>query len=96
MTTITQDIADFMTSRYGKPIVSNSSIQLLMKQSQSAIDIIADTFYLTDREKYLLMDCGVGEGIFFAGLKRAAIQVVASYDEDKIITTYHSPEISCK
>ncbi len=58
-----------------------------MKQSQSAIDIIADTFYLTDREKYLLMDCGVGEGIFFAGLKRAAIQVVASYDEDKIITT---------
>lgn len=87
LTTITQDIADFMTSRYGKPIVSNSSIQLLMKQSQSAIDIIADTFYLTDREKYLLMDCGVGEGIFFAGLKRAAIQVVASYDEDKIITT---------
>jgi len=67
LTTITQDIADFMTSRYGKPIVSNSSIQLLMKQSQSAIDIIADTFYLTDREKYLLMDCGVGEGIFFAG-----------------------------
>lgn len=87
LTTITQDIADFMASRYGKPIVTNSSIQLLMKQSQSAIDIIADTFYLTDREKYLLMDCGVGEGIFFAGLKRAAIQVVASYDEDKIITT---------
>ena len=58
-----------------------------MKQSQSAIDTIADTFYLTDREKYLLMDCGVGEGIFFAGLKRAAIQVVASYNEDKIITT---------
>ncbi len=87
LTTITQDISDFMSSKYGKPIVSNSSIQLLMKQSQSAIDVIADTFYLTDREKYLLMDCGVGEGIFFAGLKRAAIQVVASYDEDKLITT---------
>lgn len=87
LTTITQDISDFMSSKYGKPIVSNSSIQLLMKQSQSAIDVIADTFYLTDREKYLLMDCGVGEGIFFAGLKRAAIQVIASYDEDKIITT---------
>ncbi|MEA2006770.1 MAG: DUF87 domain-containing protein [Patescibacteria group bacterium] len=87
LSTITQDISDFMASKYGKPIVSNSSIQLLMKQSQSAIDVIADTFYLTDREKYLLMDCGVGEGIFFAGLKRAAIQVVASYGEDKIITT---------
>ncbi|MEA1925833.1 MAG: ATP-binding protein [Patescibacteria group bacterium] len=87
LTTITQDITDFMMSRYGKPIVSNSSIQILMKQSQSAIDVVADTFYLTDREKYLLLDCGVGEGIFFAGLKRAAIQVVASYDEDKIITT---------
>lgn len=87
LTTITQDISDFMSSKYGKPIVSNSSIQMLMKQSQSAIDVIADTFYLTDREKYLLMDCGVGEGIFFAGLKRAAIQVIASYDEDKIITT---------
>ncbi len=87
LTTITQDISDFMASKHGKPIVSNSSIQLLMKQSQSAIDIIADTFYLTDREKYLLMDCGVGEGIFFAGLKRAMIQVVASYNEDKIITT---------
>ncbi len=87
LTTITQDISDFMSSKYGKPIVSNSSIQMLMKQSQSAIDVIADTFYLTDREKYLLMDCDVGEGIFFAGLKRAAIQVIASYDEDKIITT---------
>ncbi len=87
LTTITQDIGDFMTSKYGKPIVNNSSIQLLMKQSQAAIDTIADTFYLTDREKYLLMECDVGEGIFFAGTKRAAIQVVASYNEDKIITT---------
>ena len=67
LTTITQDITDFMASKYGKPIVSNSSIQMLMKQSQSAIDIISDTFYLTDREKYLLLDCNVGEGIFFAG-----------------------------
>ncbi len=87
LTTITQDIADFMSSKQGKAIVSNSSIQLLMKQSQSSIDVIADTFYLTDQEKYLLMECGVGEGIFFAGNKRAAIQVVASYNENKIITT---------
>ena len=87
LTTITQDISDFMNSRYGKPIVSNSSIQLLMRQSQSSIDMIADTFYLTEREKYLLLESKVGEGIFFAGTKRAAIQVVASYNEDKIVTT---------
>jgi conjugal transfer ATP-binding protein TraC len=87
LTTITQDISDFMSSRYGKPIVSNSSIQILMRQSQSSIDVITDTFYLTEREKYLLLESKVGEGIFFAGTKRAAIQVVASYNEDKIVTT---------
>ncbi|MFW5884890.1 MAG: VirB4-like conjugal transfer ATPase, CD1110 family [Patescibacteria group bacterium] len=87
LATITQDISDFMNSRYGKSIVSNSSLQLLMKQSKSSIDVVADTFYLTEREKYFLMETKVGEGIFFAGNKRAAIQVVASYNEDKIITT---------
>ncbi len=87
LTTITQDISDFMASKYGKPIISNSSIQFLMRQSQSSIDVIADTFYLTDREKYILLECNVGEGIFFAGLKRALIRVIASYNEDKIITT---------
>lgn len=87
LTTITQDISDFMASKRGKAIVSNSSLQLLMRQSQSSIDVVADTFYLTDQEKYLLMDCNVGEGIFFAGAKRAAIQVVASYNEHKIVTT---------
>jgi type IV secretory pathway VirB4 component len=87
LSTITQDISDFMNSRYGKSIVSNSSLQLLMKQSKSSIDVVADTFYLTEREKYFLMETKVGEGIFFAGNKRAAIQVVASYNEDKIITT---------
>ncbi len=87
LTTITQDISDFMNSRYGKPIVSNSSLQLLMRQSQSCIDVITDTFYLTDREKYLLLESRVGEGIFFAGNKRAAIQVVSSYNEDRLVTT---------
>ena len=96
LTTITQDISDFMSSKYGKPIVSNSSMQLLMKQSQSSIDVIADTFYLTDREKYLLMNSGVGEGIFFAGTKRAAIQVVASYNEDKIVTTDPAQRLEMK
>ncbi len=96
LTTITQDISDFMSSRYGKPIVSNSSLQFLMRQSQSSIDFLADTFYLTDREKYLLLGCEVGEGIFFAGLKRAAIQVVASYNEDKIITTDPAQRLEMK
>ena len=87
LTTITQDINDFMNSKRGQAIVSNSSIQLLMKQSQSTIDIVANTFYLTDQEKYFLQECSVGEGIFFAGSKRAAILVVASHNEQKIITT---------
>lgn len=96
LTTITQDISDFMSSKYGKPIVSNSSMQLLMKQSQSSIDVVADTFYLTEREKYLLMNSGVGEGIFFAGSKRAAIQVVASYNEDRLVTTNPEQRLEMK
>ena len=87
LTTITQDIADFMESKYGKPIVSNSSLQILMKQSPATIDIIQQTFDLTEQEKYRLLESNVGEGIFFAGAKRAAIQVVASYGEDQIITS---------
>ncbi len=87
LTTITQDISDFMASRYGKPIVTNSSLQLLLKQSPSSVDVIAETFYLTDHEKFLLLESNVGEGIFFAGLKHAAIKVIASYSEDQIITS---------
>ncbi len=87
LTTITQDITDFFASRYGKPIVTNSSLLLLMKQSPASIDIISDTFYLTDEERFLLLESNVGEGIFFAGLKRAAIKIIASYSEDQIITT---------
>lgn len=87
LTTITQDVADFMASPYGKPIVTNSSIQLLLKQSPAAIGIVAETFFLTEGEKYLLLESDVGEGIFFAGLKHAAIKIYASYVEDQIITT---------
>ncbi len=87
LTTITQDVNDFLSSRYGKPIVTNSSIQLLLKQSPAAIDTVAETFYLTDQEKFLLLESNVGEGIFFAGTRHVAIQVVASYSEDQIITT---------
>jgi hypothetical protein len=87
LTTITQDIADFMASRYGKPIVTNSSMQLLLKQSPASVDLIAETFYLTDHEKFLLLESNVGEGIFFAGTKHVAIKVIASYSEDQIITS---------
>lgn len=90
LTTITQDIPDFMESAYGKPIITNSSIQILFKQSPATIDLVQKTFNLTDEEKYLLLQADVGEGIFFAGLKHAAIKVVASYTEDQIVTS--SPE----
>jgi len=90
VTTITQDVSDFMRSDYGKPIITNSSIQLLLKQSPATIDLIQQTFTLTDQEKFLLLETPVGEGIFFAGQKHVAIRIVASYTEDQIITT--SPE----
>ncbi|MBI2607447.1 MAG: ATP-binding protein [Candidatus Doudnabacteria bacterium] len=87
VTTITQDVSDFLQSPFGKPIVTNSSIQLLMKQSPAAIDLVAETFFLTEGEKYLLLESDIGEGIFFAGLKHVAIKIIASYMEDQIITT---------
>ena len=87
VTTITQDVNDFLTSPYGQAIVTNSSLQLLLKQSPASIDLIQKTFVLTEGEKYLLLECGVGEGIFFAGKRHAAIKVVASYTEDQLITS---------
>lgn len=87
VTTITQDVNDFLRSPYGQAIVTNSSLQLLLKQSPASIEMIQKTFSLTEGEKYLLMECGVGEGIFFAGPRHAAIKVVASYTEDQLITT---------
>jgi len=87
VTTITQDITDFLNSSNGKPIITNSALRLLMKQSPAAIDSLQETFYLTEEEKFLLLESAIGEGIFFAGNKRAAIKVVASYSEDQIITS---------
>ncbi|MFH1890241.1 MAG: ATP-binding protein [Candidatus Kuenenbacteria bacterium] len=87
LTTITQDVNDFLNSSYGKAIVTNSAIQLLLRQSTAAIDLVAKTFMLTQGERYLLLESGVGEGIFFAGSKHVAIKVVASYTEDQIITS---------
>ncbi len=87
MTTITQDVNDFLNSPYGVPILNNSSLQLLMKQSSASIEVLAKTFGLTSGEKHLILSSSVGEGIFFAGNKRVAIQIVASYTEDQIITS---------
>lgn len=96
LATITQDVEDFLKSPYGLPIITNSSIQLLLKQSPSSIDIVAKTFNLTDEEKYLLLESDVGEGIFFAGLKHVAIKVISSYTEDQIITSSPSQVLDMK
>jgi len=87
VTTITQDVNDFLRNAYGQAIVTNSSLQLLLKQSPAGVDVVAETFNLTSSERYLLLEAAVGEGIFFAGNKHAAIKVVASYVEDQLITT---------
>ncbi len=87
ITTITQDVEDFLHNDYGKAIVSNASIQFLMKQSSSSVPVLAETFYLSDGEKQLLMASDVGEGIFFAGSNHVALRVVASDEEHDVITT---------
>lgn len=87
VTTITQDVNDFLTFVKGESIVNNSSIKLLLKQSPAAINLVKKTFLLTEGEKYLLLECGIGEGIFFAGDRHVAIKVIASYSEDQLITS---------
>lgn len=94
--TITQDVGDFLKSPYGLPIITNSSIQILLKQSPTTIDELQKTFNLTDEEKYLLLESDVGEGIFFAGLKHVAIKNIASYTEDQIITSDPSQVLAIK
>lgn len=87
LTTITQDIEDFLSTDYGKAIITNSSIQILLKQSPAAIEKVSETFYLSEGEKHLLLAADVGEGLFFAGPNHVAMKVIASPDEHKIITT---------
>ena len=87
VTTITQDVEDFINSPYGRPIITNSSLQFLLKQSPAMIELIAKTFNLSEAEKGLLLEAEIGEGLFFAGLKHVAIHVIPSYFEDRIITT---------
>lgn len=87
LTTITQDVEDFLAQDIGKAVVTNSAMRLLLKQSPAAIDRIAETFYLSQGEKQLLLAAAVGEGILFAGPHHAPIKVVASNDEYKFVTT---------
>lgn len=87
LTTITQDVDDFLDSPYGRAIVNNSSMQMLLKQSPAAVDKIQKVFYLTEGEKQFLMSAGIGQGLFFAGPNHVAMQVVASEEEHKLITT---------
>lgn len=87
VTTITQDVEDFLHNDYGKAIVTNASIQFLMKQSTASIPVLAETFYLSQGERQLLVTTDIGEGIFFAGQNHVALRVVASDEEHEVITT---------
>lgn len=87
LTTITQDVEDFMSSKMGRAIVANSSMQLLLKQSSSAVDVLSDVFKLTDEEKKRLANFPIGQGLFFAGQNHVHIQIVASETEQDLITT---------
>lgn len=87
MTIISQDVEDFLENKWGKPIVSNSSMQLLLKQSSSSVEKVAEVFNLTEQEKLILLSVNVGEGLFFAGQNHVLIRVIASYTENRIITS---------
>ncbi len=87
LTTITQDVEDFMSSKMGRAIVANSSMQLLLKQSSSAVDVLSDVFKLTEEEKKRLSNFPVGQGLFFAGQNHVHIQIIASDTEERLITT---------
>jgi conjugal transfer ATP-binding protein TraC len=87
LTTVTQDVEDFMSSKMGRAIVANSSMQLLLKQSSSAVDVLSDVFKLTEEEKKRLANFPVGQGLFFAGQNHVHLQIIASPTEQALITT---------
>jgi conjugal transfer ATP-binding protein TraC len=90
LTTISQDVEDFMASRMGRAIVANASLQILLKQSPTAVDVLSDVFKLTSEEKKRLSQFPVGQGLFFAGQNHVHIQIIASPTEADLIST--SPE----
>lgn len=85
LTTITQDAEDFLASNEGKAIITNSSLQVILKQSTAAVDKITEVFYLTGGEKHFLLSAGVGEGLFFAGQSHVGFRVIASDEEKGLI-----------
>lgn len=87
LTTATQDVQDFLSTDYGKAVLSNSSLQILLKQSPTEIDLVAKIFYLSEGEKQMLLGAGIGEGLFFAGLSHVGIKVLASQKEHNLITS---------
>lgn len=87
LTTATQDVEDFLSTDYGKAVLSNSSLQILLKQGTSEVDLLAKTFYLSEGEKALLLSAGLGEGLFFAGQNHVGIKVIAAPFEHEIITS---------
>ena len=87
LTTVTQDVEDFLSTQQGRAILTNSSLQILLKQSSAAIDLLSEVFKLTANEKQLLLSSGVGEGLFFAGQSHVAMQVIASKDEEQLLNT---------
>lgn len=96
VTTITQDVDDFVESPFGKAIITNSSLQVLLKQSPTTVDNLQKLFYLTDGEKNVLLNSDVGQGILFAGYKHVAVQIIAGPEEAKLITTKPSEVIKQK
>jgi hypothetical protein len=96
ITTITQDVEDFLRSPYGKPVVTNSSMALLLKQAPSSMEVLQKTFNLTDGEKYMLLNSGVGQGLFFADRKHVATQIIASYSENQLVTTNPEEKLAQK
>ena len=87
MTTATQDVEDFLKTEYGKAVLTNSSIQVLLKQGTAEVDMIAETFYLSEGEKALLLSADVGEGLFFAGQNHVAMKAFAAPFEHELITS---------
>jgi type IV secretory pathway VirB4 component len=87
LTTITQDVEDFMSSKMGRAIVANASLQFLLKQSSSAVDVLAEVFKLTEEERKRLSQFPIGQGLFFAGQNHVHIQVISSPTETSLITT---------
>ncbi|MDO8610660.1 MAG: ATP-binding protein [bacterium] len=85
LTTITQDVEDFLATDEGKAIITNSSLQIILKQSTAAVDKITETFYLTGGEKHFLLSAGIGEGLFFAGHSHVGFKVIASDEEKTLI-----------